>query len=66
MSKSKYAVDLDKVKELLKQEVHLSQIAKNLELPKEANSYVSGAIKKIAKETGRIEKVRRGVYKLTE
>jgi hypothetical protein len=57
----KYSVDMEKLREALKKETPVSQIAKDMGFPNEAKPYLFNAIKRL-----KATKVSPGVYKLTE
>jgi hypothetical protein len=59
---SKYPVDADRLREILKKETRVCQAVNQLGFPKEAHPYVLNVIKRLKD----VEKVRRGVYKLSE
>lgn len=56
---AKYQIDVEKMKEELKNEISVTQLLEKLGLPKEAKPYIFHVIKKL-----NAMKVKPGVYKL--
>lgn len=63
---AKFQIDLEKLKEVLRKETSVTEIVKNMELPKEAKPYVFNAIKVLQKQGVNIIKVKPGVYNISD